>query len=313
MSGTRLDPPPRPSPTRGEGEITPFPTSARKAQVGADANSPSGTREDGDLEVISRRIRTRVVEMSHRAGTPHLGSALSCVDILVAAYWGALRIDPRQPTDPDRDRFLFSKGHAASALYAALALRGFFAEDLLESYAEAGGALGEHPSPDLPGIEVAAGSLGHGLSLGLGMALAARINARSYRVLVLMSDGECNEGSVWEAALLAPAQRLERLAVVIDYNKWQATGRSNEVTGLHPLRPKWQAFGWSTHEVDGHDLAALVAVLKNFPDGSGKPVAIVAHTIKGKGVSFMEDDNNWHYRVPTWDEVGLARMELGTA
>jgi transketolase len=251
--------------------------------------------------------------MSHRAGTPHLGSALSCVDILVAAHWGALRIDPRQPTDPDRDRFLFSKGHAASALYAALALRGFFSEDLLESYAEAGGALGEHPSPELPGIEIAAGSLGHGLSLGLGMALAARIHARSYRVLVLMSDGECNEGSVWEAALLAPAQRLDRLAVVIDYNKWQATGRSNEVTSLYPLRAKWEAFGWSTREVDGHDIPALVALLKNFPDGSGKPMAIVAHTIKGKGVSFMEDDNNWHYRVPTWDEVGLARMELGTA
>jgi transketolase len=299
MSGTRLDPPPRP--TRGEGAR--WQPSAEKGDRGG----------PGNLDTVSRLIRTRVVEMSHRAGTPHLGSALSCVDILVAAYWDALRIDPRRPSDPDRDRLLFSKGHAASALYAALALRGFFSEDLLESYAEAGGPLGEHPSPDLPGIEVAAGSLGHGLSLGVGMALAARIHARSYRVLVLMSDGECNEGSVWEAALLAPAQRLDRLAVVIDYNKWQATGRSNEVTALHPLRAKWEAFGWSTREVDGHDIAALGALLKNVPDGSGKPVAIVAHTTKGKGVSFMEDDNNWHYRVPTWDEVGLARMELGTA
>jgi transketolase len=248
--------------------------------------------------------------MSHRAGTPHLGSALSCVDILVAAYWGELNLNPRRPSDPNRDRFLFSKGHAASTLYAALALRGYFPEALLETYAEAGSALGEHPSPDLPGIEVAAGSLGHGLPLGLGMALAARIQSRPYRVYVLMSDGECNEGSVWEAALLAPAQRLDRVAVIIDYNKWQATGRSNEVMALHPLKAKWEAFGWSACEVDGHDPAALADILRDVPDGSGRPVAIIAHTTKGKGVSFMEDDNNWHYRVPNWDELGLAKMEL---
>jgi transketolase len=284
-----------------------------RLRLSRDRTEAATPENEPDNLCIARKIRTRVVEMSHRAGTPHLGSALSCIDILVAAYWGALRIDPRRPDDPGRDRFLFSKGHAASALYAALALRGFFAEELLETYAEAGSALGEHPSPDLPGIEVAAGSLGHGLSLGLGMALAARINHHSYRVLVLMSDGECNEGSVWEAALLAPAQRLDRLALVIDYNKWQATGRSNEVMALDPLRAKWQAFGWSAREVDGHDIDSLAAALKNVPDGSGKPVAIIAHTIKGRGVSFMEDDNNWHYRVPTWDEVGLAKMELGTA
>jgi transketolase len=259
---------------------------------------------------VAQKIRTKVVEMSHRAGTPHLGSALSCVDILVALYWNVMAVDPIRPSDPDRDRLLFSKGHAASALYAALALRGFFTKELLESYAEAGSPLGEHPSPELAGIEVAAGSLGHGLSLGVGMALAARIQGRSYRVFVLMSDGECNEGSVWEAALLAPAQRLDKLAVVIDYNKWQATGRSNEVMALHPLQAKWEAFGWSTFEVDGHDLDDLAKVLGNVPDGSGKPVAVIAHTTKGRGVSFMEDDNNWHYRVPNWDELGLAKLEL---
>jgi transketolase len=292
---------------RDEGATTP------RLRLSHDRKGAAPPENEQDTLCIARQIRTRVVEMSHRAGTPHLGSALSCIDILVAAYWHAVRIDPHRPDDPGRDRFLFSKGHAASALYATLALRGFFAEELLDTYAEAGSALGEHPSPDLPGIEVAAGSLGHGLSLGLGMALAARINQHSYRVFVLMSDGECNEGSVWEAALLAPAQRLDRLAVVIDYNKWQATGRSNEVMALDPLRAKWQAFGWSAREVDGHDSDSLAAALKNVPDGSGKPVAIIAHTIKGRGVSFMEDDNNWHYRVPTWDEVGLAKMELGTA
>jgi transketolase len=143
------------------------------------------------------------------------------------------------------------------------------------------------------------------------MALAGRIQGRTYRVFVLMSDGECDEGSVWEAALLAPAQALSNLVVVIDYNKWQATGRSNEVMTLSPLKQKWEAFGWSGYEVDGHNLKSLVELLQNVPDGSGKPIAIVAHTVKGKGVSFMEDDNNWHYRIPNADELRRAKEELG--
>ena len=265
-----------------------------------------------ELEQIARQIRGRLVEMSHRSGAPHLGSSLSCVDILTAAYWGTLAIDPARPDDPDRDRLILSKGHAATTLYAALAYRGFFPVELLDRFAEAGGCLPEHPSHNcVPGVEAATGSLGHGLSLGLGMALAARIQHRTYRVLVVMSDGECNEGSVWEAALLAAAQRVDRLAAIIDYNKWQATGRSNEVMALPPLAAKWQAFGWSAVEVDGHDLGQLVEVLRRIPDGSGKPVAIVAHTVKGKGVSFMEDDNNWHYRIPKAEEVRRAKEELG--
>jgi transketolase len=160
-------------------------------------------------------------------------------------------------------------------------------------------------------VEVATGSLGHGLSLGLGMALAARIQGFSYKVFVVMSDGECNEGSVWEAALLAPANKLDNVVAIIDYNKWQATGRSNEITAIGPLMEKWKAFGWSAYEVDGHDLEALVNLLNNLPTGTGKPVAIVAHTVKGKGVSFMEDDNNWHYRSPNADEVEKAHRELG--
>lgn len=267
-----------------------------------------------ELDAVARRIRGRVVEMSHTARTPHLGSSLSCVDILVAAYWGALAVDPRRPEDSERDRLILSKGHAATALYATLAERGFFPLELLDTYAKPGSRLAEHPAPRcVPGVEAATGSLGHGLSLGLGMALAGRIRGHSYRVLVVMSDGECNEGSVWEAAMLAPAQRLANVAVVIDYNKWQATGRSNEVMALQPLAQKWEAFGWSAREVDGHDLGALVESLRRVPDGSGKPVAVVAHTVKGKGVSFMEDDNNWHYRIPTADEVSEARRQLGLA
>jgi transketolase len=221
-----------------------------------------------------------------------------------------MRIDPKKPDDPDRDRFLFSKGHAATTLYAALAYRGFFPVEDLKRYAVDGDMMGEHPSPHLPGIEIAAGSLGHGLSLGCGMALAGRIQGRGYRVYVQMSDGECNEGSVWEAALFAAAQELNNVVAIIDYNKWQATGRSDEVLGLAPLKDKWQSFGWSVYELDGHDMSELVRVLRNVPDGSGKPVCLVAHTVKGKGVSFMEDDNDWHYRIPTAEELTQAKLEL---
>jgi len=265
-----------------------------------------------DLAAIAARIRARVVEMSHAAGTPHLGSSLSCIDMLVAAYWGALRIEPRAPLDPDRDRFILSKGHAATALYAVLAERGFFDPAILATYDEDGAALPEHPGLQcVPGVEAATGSLGHGLPIALGMALAARIQRRPTRCLVLMSDGECEEGSVWEAAMFAPARRLDTVTVMIDYNKWQATGRSDEIMALAPLAEKWRAFGWEASEVDGHDLDALLAALVHHPDGSGRPRAIICHTVKGKGVSFMEDDNNWHYRIPTADEVRRARIDLG--
>jgi transketolase len=265
-----------------------------------------------ELEALARRIRGKLVELSHHARTPHLGSALSCVDILVAAYWGVVNINPRNPKDPNRDRFILSKGHAATTLYAVLAYRGFFPIELLDTYAKSGGCFAEHPIYDCaPGVEATTGSLGHGLSLGIGMAFAARIQGHGYRVFVVVSDGECNEGALWEAALFAPAHKLDNVAVIIDYNKWQATGRSNEVMALSPLRQKWETFGWSAYEVDGHDLGALTKILVKVPDGSGKPVAIIAHTVKGKGISFMEDDNNWHYRIPSQDELKKAKVELG--
>ncbi len=276
--------------------------------------NPSPTPSLAELQAISRKLRFKVIQMSHAAGTPHLGSALSCIDILVAAYWNVLRIDPAQPNDPLRDRCILSKGHAVSALYATLAKRGFFPDEWLNDFAKHRSPLPEQPSPNCaPGVELATGSLGHGLPVGLGMALSAQIQKQDYRVFVIMSDGECNEGSVWEAAMFAPAQRLEKLAVIVDYNKWQATGRSNEVMALQPLVKKWEAFGWTALEVDGHDLGALSAAMNSVPRGDGKPLAIVAHTVKGKGVSFMEDDNNWHYRIPKPEEVEAARKELGLA
>lgn len=267
------------------------------------------------LEKIARTIRGRIVETSHKTSTPHLGGCLSCVDVLVAAYFRTLRIDPGNPRDPGRDRFILSKGHGAAALFQVLGLRGFYPESMLDTYGQDGSLFAEHPPApaDLPGIEAATGSLGHGLPIGLGMALAARIQGRGYNVMALLSDGECNEGSVWEAAMMAASHKMERLAVIVDFNKWQATGRSEEILALNPLVDKWRAFGWSACETDGHDIAGLVRLLDRVPDGSGKPVAIIAHTVKGKGVSFMEDDNNWHYRIPTADEVTAAKKELGLA
>lgn len=266
-----------------------------------------------ELEKVARNIRARVIETSHKTQTPHLGSCLSCVDILVAAYFEVLRIDPSNPADENRDRFILSKGHAAPALFQVLALRGYYPETMLDSYGEDGGIFAEHPPipSRLPGIEAATGSLGHGFPMGLGMALAARIRGQQYKVYSLVSDGECNEGSVWEAAMLAASQKMENLTVIVDFNKWQATGRSEEIMALNPLMDKWRAFGWSACEIDGHDMSELVNRLRQVPDGSGKPVAIIAHTVKGKGVSFMEDDNNWHYRIPSADEVRAAKLELG--
>lgn len=258
-------------------------------------------------------LRAKVVQMSHEKHCPHLGSALSCLDILTALYSSVLRIDPRHADDPDRDRFILSKGHAAPALYATLHHFGFFPDDVMARFNEDGAELAEQPSPNcVPGMEAATGSLGHGLPIGIGLALASKINKRPYRVYVCLSDGECNEGSVWEAAMTAPALKLDNLLAVVDYNKWQATGRSDEVLALGPLADKWRAFGWDTVEVDGHDHAALHDAFTRHPP-AGVPRAVIAHTVKGKGVSFMEDDNNWHYRTPTADEVLTAARELGVA
>lgn len=277
--------------------------------------SPQNNPSIEELKQRACVLRAQIIENSHRTQTPHLGSCLSCVDILVAAYFHALRMNPAEPQDPDRDRFILSKGHGAPALFHVLAMRGFFPQAMLANYGEDGGIFAEHPpTPDkLPGIEAATGALGHGLPIALGMALSARIQKRSYKVLALLGDGECNEGSVWEAAMLAAAQKVDNLGVIVDFNKWQATGRSEEVMALEPFADKWRAFGWSACEVDGHDMGALVDLLSKFPDGSGKPMAVIAHTVKGKGVSFMEDDNNWHYRIPSADEILKARIELGIA
>src|SRR5450830_1582369 len=238
------------------------------------------------LKKIAADIRGRIISTSHHTHTPHLGSCLSCVDILIAAYFSTLKIDPAKPADPQRDRFILSKGHGAAALFQVLALKGFYPEAMLKSYGEDGGIFAEHPpTPDhLPGIEAATGSLGHGLPIGLGMALAGRIKQQEYDVTVQIGDGECNEGSVWEGAMMAAGQQVGNLLAIVDFNKWQATGRSEEILALGPLVDKWRAFGWEASEIDGHDMDALTAVMGRKRSRVGKPIAVVAHTVKGKGV-----------------------------
>lgn len=265
-----------------------------------------------ELRRIASNIRAEIIETSSRTGTPHLASCLSCVDLLVAIYFSVLRIDPRNPKNKNRDRFIMSKGHGAMALFHVLAKRGFYSKKLLQTYGEDGGFLAEHPpSPGyLAGIEAATGSLGHGLPIGLGMALSARIQKHSYNVYAILGDGECNEGSVWECAMLAAGQNVNNLCAIIDFNKWQATGRSQEIMALDSLVDKWRAFGWDTCEIDGHDIETILSALSKLPSTSKKPTAIIAHTVKGKGVSFMENDNNWHYRIPTLEEVIKSKIEL---
>lgn len=273
-----------------------------------------GKLSPADLRRIANEVRYQIIEMSKIGKAPHLGSSLSCVDILVAAYYAFLNIDPLQPTDRLRDRFILSKGHAISTLYAILAKRNFFPSEWLKTFNKDGSSLPEHPTPKcVPGIEMATGSLGHGLSVAIGQALAGRILGEKYRLMVLLSDGECNEGSVWEAAMFAPARKLDNLIAIVDFNKWQATGRSEEIMQLSPLKDKWASFGWNAYEIDGHDFEQILSVFSKIPETPGKPTAIIAHTVKGKGVSFMEDDNNWHYRIPNDEELGKAKVELGIA
>ena len=263
-----------------------------------------------DLDQIAREIRYRLIRLSHEAKSAHLAGALSCVDLLVALYWRILRIDPSNPTNPSRDRLVFSKGHAVSALYAILARRGFIPEESLSRYNQPGTSLPEQPCPGLtPGVEWATGSLGHGLGVGLGMARASKIQKNPHATFVIMSDGECQEGSVWEAAMLAPRLDLAPLTVLVDFNGWQATGRSREIMQMEPLAEKWTTFGWDACEIDGHSIPDVLAALERPRDH--RPRAIIARTIKGKGASFIEDDNNWHYRSPSAEEVEKAASELG--
>lgn len=259
---------------------------------------------------LANSIRSHALKMVYRASASHIGSCLSMADLLAVLYGQILKIDPENPNLPERDRFILSKGHATAILYAVLAERGFFPLDWLETYCQDGSSLIGHASHEVPGVEVSTGSLGHGLPIGCGMALAAKRSVDPYRVFVLLSDGELDEGSNWEAILFASHHRLDNLVAIVDYNKIQSFGTVKEVLDLEPLADKWRSFNWSVQEIDGHNWAEITGCLGSIPFESGKPSVVIAHTIKGKGISFMEDQLIWHYKSPDHDQLSQALMEL---
>ena len=256
-------------------------------------------------------LRRHVVRMCAAGGSSHVGSGLSMADIVAVLYGEVLRVDPSDPVWPDRDRFILSKGHAGACVYAALAERGFFPLEVLQGHYRNGSRLSGHVShKGVPGVELSTGSLGHGLGIGAGMAMQLRRAGGDQRVHVVLSDGECDEGSTWEAALFAAHHRLSNLCAVVDYNKLQSLAAVSETLELEPFVQKWRAFGWTALRVDGHDHAALKLAFAEAARGE-RPTCIIADTIKGRGVSFMEDQVVWHYRAPRGEELAAALRELG--
>ncbi len=260
---------------------------------------------------LARRIRRHALRMTHRSKASHIGGCLSVADLLAVLYSRVLRVDAGDPAWPDRDRLIVSKGHSAAALYAVLAECSFFPLTWLDDYCRDGSQLLGHVSHHVPGVEVSTGSLGHGLSIGCGMALAAKRDGMKSRTFVILGDGELDEGANWEAILFAAHHRLDRLTAIVDSNQIQGFGTVRDVINLEPLADKWRAFGWSAREIDGHDLAAIEGSL--LAAEAGRPSAIIAHTVKGKGVSFMEHRLEWHYRSPDDEQLKQALTELEPA
>ena len=267
------------------------------------------------LDARSKNLRKTIVKMLASAKRGHVASAFSLVEILRVLYDDVLHVEPKNPTAVNRDRFILSKGHGCLALYTLLQEKGFFPESELAQFCKSQGILGGHPEQGkVPGVEASTGSLGHGLAIGIGFALRARMDRLAFRTFVVMGDGECNEGSVWEAALCAGKHQLDNLTVMIDYNKYQSYGTTKEVLDLEPLLDKWRSFGFATTEVDGHDVGKLKELLLKTPLEKRKPTAIVCHTIKGKGISFCENNLEWHHKTSITDaEVSALLAELGGA
>jgi transketolase len=263
------------------------------------------------LDERSRYLRRLVVRALDGGGRGHVGSSMSLIEILRVLYDDVLRFRPAEPRWPDRDRMILSKGHGCLALYVMLADKGFIDADALDTFCRRDSILGGHPEAGkVPGVEASTGALGHGLSVGLGMALAVRARRRDSRVFVVMGDGEINEGSVWEAAMCAGKHRVSHLTAIIDYNKIQSAGPTREIQDLEPLADKWRAFGWHVIEAYGHDIAALQNAFGEASSMQGKPTCILAHTVKGKGVSFMENNPKFHGTAPTREECARALQEL---
>jgi len=264
-----------------------------------------------DTEKLALKIRRHAIMMTHLGKSSHIGSVLSIADIVAVLYGKVLVKRPEEPDWPDRDRFILSKGHAGAAIYAALAETGYFPVEWLSQHCARGSKLSGHISHiGIPGVEVSTGSLGHGLSIGAGMAYAAMLDGKKHRIFVLLSDGECDEGSTWEAVLFASHHKLSNLIAIIDYNKIQSLTSVEETIRLEPFAEKWKAFGWKEKEIDGHNHTELSENLNVIPRDNKAPTCIIAHTVKGKGVSFMENSVLWHYRSPQGEEFEAAMAEL---
>lgn len=259
----------------------------------------------------SSNIRKSIIHMTHYSGSSHVGSCLSIVDILHVLYFKVLHIDPQAPDKQDRDKFILSKGHGSAALYATLAERGFFPKRYLDRFYVDDGILPGHLDMEaVPGVEISSGALGHGLSIGVGMAIANRAARNSGKVYVLLGDGECNEGSVWEAVMLASTLCLPNLSAIVDYNKLQGFGRTNEIINQENMAERWRSFNWEVHEIDGHHPGEIEEAFRHPQNG---PKVVIAHTVKGKGISFMEDRLEWHYKSPDDRQMKQAIDELDHA
>lgn len=264
-----------------------------------------------DLEEKAKELRKVIFTTICDGKGGHIPASLSIVEILTVLYYDTLNINPKRPDDPDRDRFILSKGHSCVALYAVLAEKGFFDKQHLKTFGRRGSILGGHPDMHkVCGVEASTGALGHGFPFGVGIALAGKMDRKKYRVFCLLGDGECQEGSIWEAALFAAQHNLDNLISIIDYNKLQAMDKLDNIVSLTPLADKWRAFGWEVRELDGHDITSLKDIFKSMPFASGKPNLVIAHTIKGKGISLMENIPIWHFRLPNAEEMKSICEEL---
>jgi transketolase len=263
------------------------------------------------LQEKATTVRKHIVRMVAGAGSGHIAPALSCADIVVALYFDVLSLDPGNPQWEDRDRFILSKGHGCAAHYAVLAEKGFFPLEVLETFCRLDSILGGHPDRrKVPGVEASTGSLGHGLSMGVGMAIAGKVDRRNYRVVVLLGDGETDEGTVWEAAMAASHFKLDNVIAIVDRNRLQVDGWTDEVMNPEPLADKWRSFGWRVQEINGHDMAQILDALHVATAATERPFVIIANTTKGKGVSFMEGSVDWHYGTVTADAAARALQEL---
>jgi len=267
-------------------------------------------KEIRNLSSLSKETRRQILKMIVKATASHIAPSYSIVELLVYLYEKVLRINPKKPRDPNRDIFVLSKGWAVSGLYSILAHKGFFDKKLLDEYCDDGGKMIAMTTiNDIPGIEASTGSIGHGLPIGAGMAMAMKLNKINKRVYVIIGDGECDEGSIWETALIAAHNKLNNLIAIVDYNKWQSFGRTNEVLNLEPLKEKWQAFNWEVKEINGHNFKEIASAIQESHLSKNKPTIIIAHTVKGKGLSIIEDNNDYHYKTPREKELKIAKKE----